>query len=301
MYRASVDRLRLDADLRASLDADDFVALFQPIVALADGRPIGFEALLRWRRADQGLVLPASFIPASEQNGLIGRMGQRVLEQSLKALAGWRALGPDWQHLSVHVNVSPVQLATTGLAEEIAACLQRHDLPGEALVVEITESSLLEASQQILDTLDRLRALQVRLHLDDFGTGYGFLTHLRELPITAMKIDRSFTAALPGDRAATAIVASLIQLAHGLGLEVVAEGVEQPAQLAFLREQGCNFAQGFWLCRPVPAEAVDAAWLERLRGHGAPPEGAAAFGSAVSGPAGGPASRAAGGSVLAAR
>lgn len=263
MYEASAERLKLDGDLRRALDRRELHTAYQPIVDTATGAIRGFEALARWQHGERGAVPPAQFIPACEEIGLIGRLGALVLDDALAELVRWRALGVG-DELVASVNVSPLQLASPTLAEEVAAALERHGLAGGALSLEITESSLIELSPAVRDTLARLHAIGVRLNLDDFGTGYGFLTHLRTLPIAAVKIDRSFTAALPDDRAAVAIATALVQLAHGLDIGVIAEGVETPEQFAFLRALGCESAQGYWLGRPQAASAFDAAALAAI-------------------------------------
>jgi EAL domain-containing protein (putative c-di-GMP-specific phosphodiesterase class I) len=260
MYQASVERLQLDVDLRRAFDDGEMFTVYQPIVETDGGRIRGFEALARWRHRERGVVAPAQFIATCEEIGLIGRLGQLVLDDALGELVRWRAFGVG-DALVANVNVSPVQLAEAGLADEVADALARHGLPGAALCLEITEGSLLEASQPVRDTLARLHAIGVRVNLDDFGTGYGFLTHLRTMPIAAVKIDRSFVGTLPGDRASVAITTALVQLAHGLGIGVIAEGVEQAEQFEFLRSLGCESAQGYWLAEPRPSSAFDATVL----------------------------------------
>jgi diguanylate cyclase (GGDEF)-like protein len=239
-------------------------AHYQPIVELASGRVIGVEALARWHHPHDGLLSPAAFIEVAEQSGVIVELGAAVMEQACCDVAGWNAeLEPD-QQLTVAVNVSGRQVSHGSLPETVAHCLSTSGLPPDRLCLEITESALMEDVATTARTIDALRDLGVRLSVDDFGTGYSSLLYLRRFPVTSLKIDRSFVSGLPGEADATAIVTGVIELAHGLGLAAVAEGVETLEQLAQLRAAGCEYAQGYLWSGPRPGLDL-VAWLVRQR------------------------------------
>lgn len=249
-------RVALERDLRRAVERGEIVAAFQPIVALSDGAITGVEALARWRHPARGMVSPAEFIPVAEDTGLIGGIGGAVLREACERVARWRE---DGHRLTCHVNLSPHQVADPCLAATVAEVLETSGLPVEALVLELTESSVMEGGQQALDRLQELRHLGVRLVLDDFGTGYSSLSRLRRFPLDGIKVDRSFVADMGGDaREDVLIVAGIVELARTLGLTVVAEGVETREQLALLRRIGCRYAQGFLLARPLDAPAFAA-------------------------------------------
>jgi diguanylate cyclase (GGDEF)-like protein len=253
-------RLSIDQDLRRALDVDDeLVAYYQPIVALPGGEIVGMEALMRWRHPERGLVAPGEFIPIAEDSGAILELGDRVLQQACHQAAGWRArLGT--RPFYVSVNLAPRQVAEPGLAARVAVVLQSSGLPPEALALEITESALMEESTLVAENLRRLTDLGVRLVLDDFGTGYSSLAYLRKFPIDALKIDRSFIAGLGSgdDCDDTTIVETIIQMAAGLRLDVVAEGIETAEQAAILDGMGCRRGQGFLWSRAVAPDDVAA-------------------------------------------
>ena len=250
-------RLRLDHDLRRALDGDnELVAHYQPIVALPSGEIVGMEALMRWQHPERGLVGPGEFIPVAEDSGAILELGDRVLQQACHQAAGWCArLGT--RPFYVSVNLAPRQVAEPGLAARVEAVLQSSGLPPAALALEITESALMEESELVAENLRRLAALGVRLVLDDFGTGYSSLAYLRKFPIEALKIDRSFIAGLGIDSDDTTIVETIVRMAAGLRLDVVAEGIETAEQAAILEGMGCDRGQGFLWSRAVaPAAAA---------------------------------------------
>jgi EAL domain-containing protein (putative c-di-GMP-specific phosphodiesterase class I) len=213
---------------------------------------VGQEALLRWRR--QGLaaaLAPADFIPVAEESGLIVPIGSWVLDQACRAAA----VGPGW----TSVNLSPRQIAEPGLVRTVEAALERSGLAPGALSLEVTETALLEVSPSTARNVAALKALGVRLVLDDFGTGYSSLRHLRELPVDMVKIDRSFVANMAPGRPDAAIVGAVIFMSAALGLDVVAEGVEQEHQAGMLRDMGCPMAQGFHFGRPAPGARISVA------------------------------------------
>jgi len=244
-------RLEIERDLRRALDDDEFVVHYQPQYSVATGGAVGVEALVRWAHPTRGLVSPAEFIPVSEETGLIVPIGERVLLESCRQAARWRE-----EHaleLAVSVNLSARQLARPDLVLNVAMVLAETGAEPNELCLEITEGILLADMAAAVGQLTELRALGVRISIDDFGTGYSSLAYLRTLPIDELKIDRSFITPVADDPSAAAIVASVIGLGHALGLVVVAEGVETQAQLAVLRDLGCDLAQGFYLSRPQPA------------------------------------------------
>ncbi|MTE21131.1 EAL domain-containing protein [Streptomyces sp. TRM43335] len=272
------DRLGLLGDLRRALDAGEIELHYQPKVGF-DGSVSGLEALVRWVHPERGRVPPDEFIAIAETSGLMPRLTEYVLETALAQVARWRAQG---LRAPVAVNVSPRDVHSPGFAGSVAARLARHGVPAGALQLEITEHVLLEDPQQAADTLAALTGHGVRMSLDDFGTGYSSLVHLRRLPVSELKIDRSFVARLAVDAEDAEIVRCTVDLAHSLGLLVVAEGVEDDETWERLRALGCDAVQG-WLVSAAlpPAEAT--AWL-RAR-DGVPPvvEGAA---PALPGPGG---------------
>jgi diguanylate cyclase (GGDEF)-like protein len=254
MREIAATRLSLERHLRRALDHDELHVVYQPIVALDGGAVTGAEALLRWRSAGLGDVSPAEFVPIAERTGLILPIGRFVLTRALEQLAAWRAAGHD---LSVSVNLSAGQLADEQLPELLAALLDRHAIPADAVRLELTETALMSgATAQPLAALDRLRATGALLVLDDFGTGYSSLSRISRLRLSAIKIDRSFVADMDGDPAARAIVAAVLQMARPLGTAVVAEGVETEEQRRALAELGCPLGQGYLFGRPGPPEAI---------------------------------------------
>jgi diguanylate cyclase (GGDEF)-like protein/PAS domain S-box-containing protein len=255
MRRRVVERLELERGLRLALERDELVLHYQPLVSLRDRSIAGVEALVRWNHPECGLVPPGEFVPIAEETGLIVPLGRWVLEEACRTVSRW----PGY----VTVNLSSRQLAAPGLAEDIARALRQSGVEPDRLALELTESVLIEETE----SLEALRALGVRLMLDDFGTGYSSLDYVRRFPPDAIKIDRSFIAPIADDPGARHIVQTIVGLASGLGVSVIAEGVETLAQASVLAAIGCDLAQGFGLARPAPAEAI-----EPLLRDGLPPE-----------------------------
>ncbi|MEH6378648.1 bifunctional diguanylate cyclase/phosphodiesterase [Streptomyces sp. KLMMK] len=253
------DRLGLLGDLRRALDAGDVELHYQPKVGF-DGHVEGLEALVRWVHPERGRVSPDEFIAIAESSGLMPRLTEYVLETALGQVAKWRAMGLE---VPVAVNVSPRDVHTPGFAGSVAARLARHGVPAGALQLEITEHVLLEDPQRAADTLAGLTGHGVKMSLDDFGTGYSSLVHLRRLPVSELKIDRSFVARLAIDNEDAEIVRCTLDLAHSLGLLVVAEGVEDDETWERLRDLGCDAVQGWLVAAAMPPDETTA-WL-RLR------------------------------------
>jgi len=276
MRQQDLEELRLDADLRRSLDEQGFVLHYQPKVSIEDGAIRGFEALLRWRRSAAGLVQPEHFIPRAERTGLIVAIGKLVLERACHDTAEVRRQFP---HVTVSVNVSGRQFAEPQLLDHVQEALNASGLPPSALRLEITETAVMKDPENALATLHRLRQMGVGLKLDDFGTGYSSLTYLHRFPIDTLKIDRSCVMRLPSAAESVAIVRAILTLARSLEIDVVAEGVETGRQAQLLRSMGCEYGQGFWYSRPVDLATL----RELLAGRILPrPERATSVGPPVS-------------------
>ena len=249
------DRLvTLERQLPQALADHQFVLHFQPKVRLSDYRITGFEALLRWQHPQYGLVTPGDFVPQAERSGFILPLGDWVLQAACRQLAVWRSQG--LHGFSVAVNVSPHQLRDPRLAQRVADLVAQYGLlPGD-LEIEITESCLVEPLEQAVEVLSALERQGVVIGLDDFGSGFSSLSQIRNLPIHTLKIDRSFVNDVRSSNEAGVIVTSIVTLAHNLGMRVVAEGVELKSQLVFLKTASCDEVQGYYLSRPLPADAA---------------------------------------------
>ncbi len=259
MRGGSTDLVQMETALRHALERDELVVHYQPIIDVPTGTVVAAEALVRWRHPTRGVVPPADFIPRAEETGLIVPIGYWVLQRACHDAVRWEA-ARGGTPLTVSVNVAVAQLRDPGFAAAVATTLAETGLAPSSLCLEITESGLMSDVHSAVSLLGELRALGVGLSVDDFGTGYSSLAYLKRLPITQMKIDRTFVSGLPGDADDSAIVTGIVSLAHSLGLAVVAEGVETPDQLAALRAVHCELAQGYLFSRPVDAEAFQARW-----------------------------------------
>jgi diguanylate cyclase (GGDEF)-like protein len=251
MRTAAVERLRLETDLVTALDDGEFRLDYQPVVSMSTGYVQGFEALLRWHHPELGVIAPQKFIPIAEQNGLIVPIGRWVLGQACRQVAQWRHELPESRDLTIAINVSGRQIASPDLVEHVAQAIFDSGLPPEALVLEMTESVLVEDAQLAARRLQELRDLGVRLAIDDFGTGYSSLSYLRQFPVDILKVDRSFVAMITDPGTVPAIVRGLLDLGRTMGLETVAEGVEDGVQREALLSQGCELAQGYLFARPL--------------------------------------------------
>lgn len=249
--------LEVETELRTALAEQSFEVYYQPQVNLPLGCVVGFEALVRWHHPTRGIISPAEFIPIAEETGLIIELGHQVLEQACRDLV-WLNQQLD-QRCYVAVNLSPRQLKDAGLPEQLDALLSRYNLPPQYLELEITESTLMDQMDLSLPILHQIEELGISLSIDDFGTGYSSLSYLKQLPVHSLKIDRSFVKDIPGDKDDMAIISAISAMAGKLNLEVVAEGVEERKQLAFLKECGCHLVQGYYFSPPVPRSQVLAA------------------------------------------
>ena len=252
------DRLIMAAEIRIAVTApDQFVLHYQPKLELRSGLITGVEALVRWRHPHRGLLYPDSFLAIAEQTGSLPALTERVLSTAIAQCRQWRLDGLD---LTIAVNLSASDLSDDHLVREIAVMLATSNVPTDALQLEITETTLMADPEQAIATLHALRRLGVELSIDDYGTGFSSLSYLRDLPVQTLKIDRAFITELTEHSNNAAIVRSTIDLAHALGLRVVAEGVETSEVLTLLRRYGCDIAQGYHICKPRPANELTA-WL----------------------------------------
>ncbi|MCK7592605.1 putative bifunctional diguanylate cyclase/phosphodiesterase [Pseudomarimonas salicorniae] len=259
MDHAVAESAQLEQALRGAWDRDELSLSFQPIYDLANRRLVGAESLLRWTHPMLGVVPPTVFVAVAERSGLIESIGREVLHAACRAAADWHIAGT---RPFVSVNVSALQLRKGDLVEEVQAALSASGLPAELLHLELTETSVMGDEAQVAVLVSRLRAIGVKIWLDDFGTGFSGLSHLRRVPVDGVKIDKSFVFDLLRDPDDLALTSAIIAMAHSLGFTVVAEGVESEAQFDLLRERGCDFAQGYWLGRPVPDAEFTAGHLE---------------------------------------
>ncbi|MEZ5231328.1 MAG: EAL domain-containing protein [Acidimicrobiales bacterium] len=251
MSASNEDRVLMEAALHRAVTEQLFELHYQPVFRLADHRVIGVEALVRWRRAGVGLVLPGAFLPVAESSRLIAAIGAWVVREACRQARLW---GGDRPYVSV--NLSQRELIHDDVVPSVAAALQQSGLGPHRLLLELTENTLHDSGDLCAQNLGRLRALGVRIGLDNFGTGRSSLLQLRRLPVEVLKIDRTLVADVDRDREAAAIVGAVINMAHALGMDVVATGVERPEQTHLLRELGCDAAQGFELAHPMGADQI---------------------------------------------
>ena len=263
MNDANRDRLALEGQLRQALIRHEFVLFYQPQVDTASGSIVGVEALVRWRHPEMGLVPPTKFIPLAEDTGLILPMGNWILQEAIRQAAAWRRAG---YSLRMSVNLSARQFERGDLAETVGVLLSDTGLPPSGLELELTESTIMAHGESVVETLSTLKRLGLRLAIDDFGTGYSSLAYLRRFPLDVLKIDRAFVRGLSVDEVDTAIVKAVIDLAHAVGLEVVAEGVELNQQRLALAVLGCDILQGYLFSQPLPASEVEVLLGRQLLG-----------------------------------
>lgn len=263
MNQEAARRLQLEEQMHGALDRGEFEVFYQPKVDVASECITGVEALLRWQNPVLGSVSPMVFIPVAEQTGLILALGHFVLEQSLQQLQQWQSMGLN--DFTMAVNLSPVQFRSTTLAAEVEQALAIAGLSGNSLELEITEGVLMSGQALVDDTLETLTAMGITIAMDDFGTGYSSLSYLRRYPFHVLKIDRSFVNDIAEDPADRELVCAAIAMAQGLGLKVVAEGVETREQLRILAGYGCDVAQGYLFSKPVTAGELTAMLLEQRK------------------------------------
>jgi diguanylate cyclase (GGDEF)-like protein len=252
-----IQRHELERDLRKALVQDELLPYYQPIIDLRQGRCIGFEALVRWRHPTHGLISPDAFIPIAEESGLLPRLTLQMLRRSAEQLADWLARFPESFPLKMNVNIGARDLAAGLLTEEVEKILQGSPLDGASFTIEVTETGLIENVNTALEVIEQLRSRGLQIAIDDFGTGYSSLAYLRKLPVTIVKIDRSFVSSMHLDDRCYTIVDSIIALGKRMGFQIVAEGIENTHQLRLLKLLGCDHGQGYFFSRPLPAEEVE--------------------------------------------
>ncbi len=252
MHARALNRLRLETDLRKAITNNEFALHYQPIYRLPSQTLAGFEALLRWNHPERGMVSPVDFIPLAEETGLIEEIGLWALRDACLQLVEWSSAKPSDKPLFVSVNVSGKQLADQTFARMVSDVIMETGVDPATLKLEITETAVMDDLDGALDILNNLRGLDVRLALDDFGTGYSSLSLLQKLPVSTLKIDRGFVARMIDGEDGVQLVQAIITLAHGLGLDVIAEGVETATELSRLEEMGSEYAQGFFFAKPLP-------------------------------------------------
>jgi EAL domain-containing protein (putative c-di-GMP-specific phosphodiesterase class I) len=253
----SGEQMSLNVELRRAVERNELELYYQPKLHMRTGIMTRCEVLMRWNHPTRGLLAPAAFIPAAERTGLIRSMTDWLLDRALQQCREWQDAGAP---IHLAVNVSAKSLLDQSLPGKVQGALDRWGVDPRFLKIEITESSIMADPAHALAILAMLQSMGVRLSVDDFGTGYSSLTHLRELPIDEIKIDKSFVMGMTASDADAAIVRTVIDLAHNLGKQVCAEGVEDEAMWQMLKELGCDLAQGYWISRPVPAAEL-MSWL----------------------------------------
>ena len=255
------DRLRLETDLRLGVERDEFVVYYQPIVTLRTGAVEGFEALARWQHPRRGLVPPGQFLAAAEETGLVVPISVKLLQRGCAQIRAWherfgQAPGPT--AFSLSMNFTTTHFSEAVVLEVVRTALDQSGLDGSCLVAELTEGTVLRDVETVLVVLDELKHMKIGVHLDDFGTGYSSLSYLHRLPVDTIKIDRSFVSRLGTDRETDILVRAIIDLAHNLGKQVIAEGIETEEQAAIVERLGCEFGQGYYYARPDDAAAIEA-------------------------------------------
>ncbi|MEM8641573.1 MAG: EAL domain-containing protein [Cyanobacteria bacterium P01_G01_bin.54] len=257
MHEQAIHLLQLENDLRRALDNQEFGLHYQPIVCLSTDKIVGFEALVRWNHPRQGLISPGVFIPAAEETGLILPLGEWILQTACQQLKQWNEAQVSEQPLSMSINFSVRQFTQTNILANIEQVLHQTQIQPQCLKLELTESVLIDQPESIMKLLAELKDMQLQLSLDDFGTGYSSLSYLHRFPMDILKIDKSFVGHLDAAPKNRKIIQTIVTLAHTLGMEAIAEGVETAAQLDCLRQLGCEYGQGFYFSPPVAAPAVE--------------------------------------------
>ena len=265
MHQSAAERMELHAALVRAIERKEFVLYYQPIVGMNGQALHGAEALIRWRHPDRGVLAPGAFIGLAEESGLIVPLGAWVIDESVRQLGVWLRRGLVTHDFTLDVNLSPLQLREPAIVDVVADALARHDVPPENLVIEITESLLVEDGSGCRERLAQLRALGIKMAVDDFGTGYSSLSYIERFPIDVTKIDRSFVQGLGSDERDTTVVRAILDIARQIGATTVAEGIEEGSELAALHDLGCDLGQGYLFSRPVPA--AEFVGLITPRGH----------------------------------
>jgi diguanylate cyclase (GGDEF)-like protein/PAS domain S-box-containing protein len=256
MQERAQERLELEAELRKALERGEFLLYYQPEVSLRDGTIVGFEALLRWQHPQRGLLKPQAFMPLAEETDLIVPIGRWVLEEACGQAKRWEEERPCAPPATIEVNLSSRQLVRRGLTRTIEEVLTRADIEAHRLALDLTETTLIKASEDNAQALDALKKMGIRLHLDDFGTGYSSLSYLKRFPVDRVNVDKSFVKGLGENATDTALVRMSVDLCHTMGVGVLAEGVETSEQAALLRDMGCDMGQGYYFAQPLLGEEL---------------------------------------------
>jgi diguanylate cyclase (GGDEF)-like protein len=271
-------RMSLESSIRRALDREEFSVYYQPVVDVSSGRISSLEALVRWIHPELGIVSPADFIPLAEETGLIGPLGEWIIEDVCRQYRSWERAGVGPQRVAI--NLSSRQLNNPDLVRRVGDIVDDVGMSAESIIFELTENTVMQNAEGSVSMLHAFRELGIKISVDDFGTGYSSLSYLKRLPIDTLKIDRSFVFNVPQDSDDSAIVSAIVALAHSLRLDVVAEGVENEAHVAFLSRLGCDYIQGYFLGKPVSAEDTtqilsgDIQLLPPIAGSGGPEPGA---------------------------
>jgi EAL domain-containing protein (putative c-di-GMP-specific phosphodiesterase class I) len=274
MHAEALDRLELEADLRRALKRGELTLRYQPTVALDGGRIVGLEALVRWNHPTRGLLPPAEFIPIAEETGLIVPLGRIVLHQACRQAVAWQGEFPGDPPLSISVNVSGKQLQHPRFVQDVAGALRASGLPPQTLVLEITETVLVQHSEEVMARLEALKELGVQLAIDDFGTEYSSLGYLRRFPIDVLKIDKGFVDGCDQGGPDAALLRTIVKLGRSLGLRTVAEGIEQAGQAAHLEDLACDLGQGFYFAKPLEGPEIAALLADSAQSAGRSPRAA---------------------------
>jgi EAL domain-containing protein (putative c-di-GMP-specific phosphodiesterase class I) len=256
MHAKATAALWVETELRRAVEQNDFVVYYQPIISVEENKIIGFEALLRWRHAERGIITPSDFITVAEEAGLILPLGERVIREACQQLKAWQEEFPTCSGLTVSVNVSSKVFSQPDFFDFVKNVLEETGLEGNCLRLEIVERTLIENPEPAAMLIKRFNELNVRFDIDDFGTGYSALNYLRHFPIKGLKIDGSFINALTFDKNNVAIVKTIIALGHDLGLDVIAEGIETVEQFDLFKTIKGEYAQGYYLFRPMDSKAA---------------------------------------------
>jgi len=258
MHDQALQLMELETDLRRAVDLREFEVFYQPIICLGARKVCGFEALVRWKHPEHGIIAPGDFISLAEDTGLIYSIDNLVLEEACTQVKKWQdMLGRGYGDLTVNVNISGKHFGQSMLAGQVGRVLEETGLGADSLYIEITESALMDNPSVAGEMLQQLKDHGVRICIDDFGTGYSSLSYLQRFPIDVVKVDRSFINEVEHDQDSQAIVRTVFSLGESMGLKIVAEGVETSAQLEFLENEGCQFVQGYFFYKPLTAAEVD--------------------------------------------
>ncbi|MBE9032885.1 EAL domain-containing protein [filamentous cyanobacterium LEGE 11480] len=256
MLKEAVERLQLESDIRQGIEAEEFLLYYQPIICLKTGRIAGFEALVRWQHHERGFMPPGLFIPLAEETGLIQPLGEWIFQQACHQAAQWQQQFPNYAALQMSINLSSSQFGQSNLIPILEQALKQAGLNGEAIKIEITESMVMGDVEAAIDLMLQIKSLGMKLSIDDFGTGYSSLSYLHRFPLDTLKVDRSFVSRMDESHEDSAIVQTIIALGQNMGMNIVAEGIEQDSQVQMLKALNCEYGQGYLFAKPLSSEAA---------------------------------------------